>query len=128
MPPLSTNNSLNNNNLFNPQLSLTLSHHRQTSFDCQSATKFSTNKPNSLYFPFFSSGVPLQNHTTPLALKRFPCGYEGHHLSTIKVQSPTFNRQQFSPFLLCNVRARCRPFLTPPQPQSTTTKSPRCPR
>ena len=76
----------------------------QSAFDCQSATKFSPNVLFSLRFPFISSGVPLQNHTTLLPLKRFPCGYEAHlHQSSkqlTKVQSPISNHQQLFPSVL----------------------------
>ena len=82
--PISNTNPSNNaildkqlstdSTLFSPSLSLTLSRQLPSTFDCHRATKFSPNKPNSLHFPFFSSGVPLQNHTTLLVFKRFLSG------------------------------------------------------
>ena len=81
--PFPTNNYQPTNTLISSSLSLTLSRQLQPTFDCHRATNFSPNKPNSLHFPFISSGVLLQNHTTLLALKRFLCGYEAHLLQTV---------------------------------------------
>ena len=117
MPLFSTIICRINNTLFSQTLSLTHSHShnnqstttisplntfslRPLTFDCQRATKFSTK---CLIFPSFPlcsirSFASKPHHST--RLKRFRCGYEAHHSSTTKVQSPQFSHQFFP--LNCN--------------------------
>ena len=84
---------------------------------------FQPNALFSLCFPFFCSGVLLQNHTTLLVLKRFLCGYEACHLSTTKVQSPQFSDQFFpSELQRCTTAFALLTTTTNNQP-----KSPCCP-
>ena len=68
------------------------------------------------YSPFVWSGVSSQNYITPLAFKRFPRGYEGHHSSTTKVRSSQFSHNFFP--LNCNDTEHF--FLLCPQWQLTS--------
>ena len=99
-----------------------LSHYTKSSFDCQSATKFPTNKPNSLHFPFISSGVPSQNYITLLTFKRFPCGYEAHLHQQQKCKVPLIIVNNFSVCFATSEHSALPSFT-----QSTTITSPCCP-
>ena len=113
-----TQQSVNNNNF---RLSTQIPYDNQHLIAI-AQPNFSQNVLFLLHFPFISTGVPLQNHTTLLALKRFLCGYEACHLSTTKVRSPQFSHK----FSLWTTMLHTV-LLLYQQLQPTTVKCPCCP-